>query len=354
MKILNGIAIAAVAVMLIVAAQPAQAACSGGVMGTKASATEFSGVWNAGTFTPEIYYTDILPYSYVAATPVFGNSPAVDFWALTTGDPAEGLGDDMGTYGTIMPVGATYPLAGPGLYWYEYGGYSVAGELFTGWGANDAIDGCIGNDPTRCSCVVFTDQALGTGMGDEGFAAVAAGVADSGENVFINQPGPSPGGDTNGHIRLEPMGPVAITGSVRELNKDVTLTLAFAYNPLAEYGTDCSCEPTMWMPHYQIVPRFSAPPSDRTRSLWTPTTAVPFGATQLTVPCGSEVDDYDVYVAGAYYWTTGFQTAVVGANSTRVECGATLADPDDQIRLERPGVTPRTRPTQEKQGKARR
>ena len=72
-------------------------------------------------------------------------------------------------------------------------------------------------------------------------------------------------------------------------------------------------------------------------------------ATTFTVPCGAT--DVDVYVAGAYRWATGFETAVVGANSTRVECGPNLANPADT--MIRPVTPQRPRPTQ-KQGKTRR
>lgn len=332
MRILNKIAFAALVVMLVATVQPVFAACVGtSVIGTAASGTVKSGIWNPAVFTPG-YYAGSLPFDYVPPwTPDF----EVSFWGLTTGDVTVGLGDDIGSF----DVGA-------GAYYTSYLAYIYAGEIATGFGVSPNIDGCIGNDPTLCNCVLLTDQANG-----EGYFASLADQVSATLNTDLDQPGPDPAGNAAGHIPMAPMGPAGITNTVRQLNLDVAITASFGFNPAGNFPKEgCDCEPTQWVPYYTTVSRGGPAPVDR-KSGWTAggnPVALGSDAT-FTVPCGAS--NVDVYVAGAYRWETGFETAVVGANSTRVECGPDIANPSDTVIQ---SVTPqRTRPTQ-KQGKSRR
>ena len=102
------------------------------------------------------------------------------------------------------------------------------------------------------------------------------------------------------------------------------------------YNKDgCDCAPTGYRILQQILPRGSMPPSDRSAG-WTDASGV-VPATQgttVTATCGAA--DQDVYLATELIFDSGFGTSIVSANSSRVECGTTLADPDDKPRTPRP------------------
>ena len=351
MRILTKIAITAIAVLFLAAAlAPAEAACGGNPLIKTAIGPipQASFIWSQGQWGP-VAPSYIAGYSprggYPVGPPPMTANTRLTFWALGTGDPIVGPGDDAGAYvfGPAQP--AYYPKT-PMLYLnYSYVGYGFyiynAGEIFTGWGANALIDGCVQtNPPGSCTCVLITDND-----GTNGYFAIASDDADAAWNFDLVQLG-NDGAGNFGPIILRPVPKPTIIHTARKGgSNDLDITVNVASVPSAVYpgrdGASCACGPVGYKVMQAIVARGTPPPPDRDVS-WTVMNAVG-GGTQPITPMGINATveslcgaaDQDVYIATELQFDSLFVAPMVSGDSTRIECGPNIADP----------VRPRFRPS---------
>jgi hypothetical protein len=347
MRILNRFALAAVAVLVLAAAlTPAQAACGGNpVIQTFAGPYGTSFIWTQNIFAPG-YYPGYPPFGNYYTKPW---TPAFEatFWALGTGDPAVGPGDDAGTW-TVPP----WPWAYYNPTYYGY--YYYAGSIFAGWGANAGIDGCLQNNPPgTCTCVLLTDED-----GTDGYFAITGNNASAGLWwTQLDQPGFDGAGNA-APIILWPMPRPVILNSVRQATTlDLCLTVTYPGSPPADHtlgtcGGSGACGPIGFQVVQMILPRGAVPPATRQAPAWTimtlcdgsPQPITPIGATvDVLSPCGAT--NSDVYLAILLYFDNippHFTSPVVSGNSVRIECGPQLAEPEEPRRF-RPGSQQQTR-----------
>lgn len=305
-----------------------------------------------------IYYgagTPPLTYSYASpgtAPPPLSAAASISFWRLGAGNTAIGVGTDNGVFDMAGAPG----IYGD-LYFYGYasgglltGGFWYAATINGGWNSA-GIDGCIG--AAACMCLLISDHD-----GTRGFWAVTGGQSNANFNTSINQGG-SDGNGNNVPIILATIDKPNITGSVRVANMDVDLTIKLAAPTAGDFTTDgCDCAPIGYKVLQQVLARGNMPPSDRSIAAWSEPSLAAGGAQGVTAfglgagdgvtvrsVCGAS--NKDVYLTTQLIFDSGFGTTVVSGNSARVECGPTLADPDDRPsrirpRSDRP-ATPRRR-----------
>lgn len=253
------------------------------------------------------------------------------FWHVGNGNPTVGLGNDSGS------------VAAFDTWVYVYSEYPAVIKF--GWN-EPGVDGCIDNplpaSPTaRCMAAVLTDV---DSEGAPVFAIMTA-AADAGLNYSFEQPSAAP-------INLAPLPKLSLLNTVRTgggTGVDATVSLAGLGLEDGLYlapGGDCTgvgAGGTNLVAGYrarrQNVPRGAAAPSDPDTSNWSDCGAgvTPVGQQALcSVPCGG---NQDTFISYSLVLDSGFELGVVGANSTRVECGATVADPDSRIRIRKPART---------------
>ena len=354
MRILNRIAIAAVLALFVAAAvTPAQAACGSAALVSTTDATgNKSFIWNEGVF--EATYCN----GYPGYAPAGYYSPPVtaaftaDFWALGTGNPTLGAGDDNGAWGADQWF-AYYAL--PTYSFYE------SAQIFTNWGAASAIDGCIFNSgPTgapdpgeECTCVLLLDQD-----GTDGYYAMVANSTDAISDSYLTQPG----NDCNnnaGSIILKAIPKPTISGATwRDPagggDGNVELSLVVSGDP-GNYNLDpavCGdCGPTAYKVMMFTTGRGLAAPITREVASWTEAPLVGGGAQPaLGTPLGTGLSvetacggDQDVYLATMLMFDSDYNAGYVSGDSTKVECGSTLADPVNLRPRLRPGTPPELR-----------
>jgi hypothetical protein len=332
MRILNKIAIAAVVVLVLVALTPVEAACGGNpLLKTRTGAyTSASFIWSAGQWDGSsyypYYYTGYPPNNYGGVPPLTANAQAT-FWALGTGNPATGPGDDAGVY--------TFP-ANPWIYYYSNTyGLNFAAEIFTGWGQG-GIDGCVQNNPVdSCTCLLITDDDGTSGY----FALLSAEGDETTWNFDLVQPGNDGAGNFN-PIILQRIPQPLIINSIHNLGQgDVELTVSMPLpsgpaDGIYQSGGSCACGPTGYKIMQQVVDHGAPPPSSRQSSAWTPMTLAgggPQGFTPMgdavTVGAVCGVGEFDTYIATLLQFDSGFVSPIVSNDSTRISC-STLAEPD--------------------------
>lgn len=285
------------------------------------------------------------------APPSVSGAATVSFWALGAGDPAVGPGTDNGGFDLV---------GYPGFYGAGYSsGPSYAGGLWYAATINGTweaagIDGCIGSG--NCMCLLISDHD-----GERGFWAVTGGQSDANFNTSINQGG-ADGNGNNLPIILATMPKPSITASTRAADGslDVEVTVKLPAPTGGDFTNDgCGCAPIGYRVLQQVLTSGSMPPTDRGVSVWSEPALAAGGAQGVTSfgvgagdagvtirsACGAS--DTDVYLTAQLVFDSGFATTVVSGNSSRVECGPNLADPDDRPsrirpRSDRP-ATPRRR-----------
>ena len=340
---------AAVLVVALSVSAPVGANCGTTAIISTITATGTTFVFNPTFAThPSFFYGPYGPavYSYDGANPAptpLSAAANITFWAVGTGDPAVGFGDDNGAYDII--AGGGFYFGGYTYSSYIPGGYLQAGVVNATW--EGGTDNCVGSN--NCMCVLFSDQD-----GDAGFFAIGGGSSDANVNTVINLGG-SDGNGNNEAIALVGIAAPSITGSTRDqgtfnVNLDVSAALPAGGNYVQN---GCACGPTGFKVLQSIVPRGNMPPSDRNNGAWTEptlgdgTSAQPVSGFSTTVnirsSCGTS--DTDVYLATSLQFDSGFGAAVVSGNSSRVECGPTVANPNDaNPSVDRPGRGDRGKP----------
>jgi hypothetical protein len=329
MKILTKVAFSAIALLvMVVVAQPAAASCGVPyVISNVEDADNYAsiytdGLWCGGGvsgYCPDDAMT-------AAASGVF--------WALGGGDAADGVGNDNGTW-----------LSENWLYGYYYPGYGFAPfTLFTAWDA-PGVDGCINltgglGSPGTCTCILLTDELNGVGK----FAAVSV-QTDAGGDSYLNRT------TGNAPIVLRDMPKPQILGSTRDpgtFNIVMNITVPPPASGLYEAAT-CGCAEAVSYKLYQaVVPRGDAPPASRDIAVggWSEMNLAgavpqPLGGTPAGTPVSVEslcgASNTDVFVTAQLVFDSGFATDVVSTNSTRVECGPNIAEPQPIRPKVRPG-----------------
>jgi hypothetical protein len=356
MRTLTKIAFAAVAALALAAMlMPAEAACGGNPLiktrvGASQTANAASFVFNPATFAASYFYSPtygVFPPFARYATPWSANATAM-FWAVGTGDPLLGPGDDSGTFN--FP---TYPWMYYAPTYYNptyYGNY--AGEIFLGWGNSEAIDGCLQtNEVGNCTCLLIEDNDGATGY----FAMASAYASPPAWNSDLIQPGNDPAGNFAG-ITLAPIPPPTILGAARKassLDLNITVTVPTLTTPAqgvhhSQGSSACACGPTGYKVMQAIVLRGAPAPTTRDVTAWSPMTLVAdldsdgFGDTQPFTSLGTSVAveslcgsaDQDVLITTQLEFDSGFTSSIVSGDATRIECGPNIAEP----------VRPRVRP----------
>lgn len=276
------------------------------------------------------YYSPVRTPGY---TPTYGTSSSVStdmvgsFWALGSGDPVIGDGNDNGTFPAVLNVGYGY-YAG----WVSVPvAYGYPATIVSQWAADPGIDNCIdaagpggscGNGAC-CMAILLSDQD----DSGAGYFTYLTAPSDIFSNYFFDQ---------TGDIDLVAIPKLNITGSSRQgaSGVDVSVTLD---GPGAGFYIDASCPVsiTSYQVWIQEVPRpGGSPPDSRAIGDWTPIGDVTSVGTETTVNATCS-GDADLYLAASLIVDDGFGTGHVGPNSTRVECGPTVADPEPRSRLPR-------------------
>ena len=354
MRILNRIAIAAVLALFVAAAvTPALAACgSAAVIGTTDQAGNKTFVWNGGVFTPNYYsgYPGYAPAMYPGGNPPVTAAFSSVFWAMGTGNPVVGAGDDNGGF-TDDNWFAYYALPAYGFY--------ESGQIFTNWGAAAVIDGCLSNsgpttDPDpglECTCMLLLDQD-----GTDGYYAMISNSTNAVSDTFYTQPG-SDGNGNSGPIVMAPIPSPTINGATwrdpgsgGDGNVEVNVTVAG--NPgdyILDPGVCGGCGPTGYKVMMLNTARGVPGPTTREASAWTEAPLVG-GGLQGETALGASVDvetvcggDEWVYLATMLTFDSGYTADYVSGDSTIVECGSTLADPVNLRPRVRPGTPPELR-----------
>jgi hypothetical protein len=295
--------------------------------------------------------------------PLISSNRQAFFWAAGSGNPAitsptPGAGNDSGVCSSAPDScndgesltsirGSGSPSVGcPGAGCYYYAGTIASGD----WGSQS--DGCPPTGPSDCTCLLVVDEHSNVGT-----VAFHATSADAGGNY------PFPDLIVSAAIP----GPV-INSSQRDLPNDevdvqATLNDFLTGNPLAysNGGPNCGSCATVSYKLYQTTgarPATNGGPTTRDTGApdagtgggpWTelllsngnpqPAAGTPLGSpVSVTVECGA--GEKNAWVAARLIVNSGYQTFVVGGDSTRVECGPNVNDGD----INDPQLQPRPRP----------
>lgn len=251
------------------------------------------------------------------------------FWAVGTGDPAVGPGNDNGSFEFL-------------------GGWAVNDDTYpmgfnSSW-AKAGVDNCVDAAPNKCMAILLTDN-VDTGNQVTGAFALLTNQPDSLGNYDFDQ---------GGHVTLQTVPGLRINGSARTgggTGVDIQLSSMSLAEVEGGLHLDSNCTgggsaAGDVLQGFQIFAREATrndppqPPSNDA-SEWTKVGGVnPFDGPDVTVsvPCNG---DNDVWVAAGIVFDSGFTNDVVAGHPTtdlgetlRVECGANLAEPDG-LRIER-------------------
>lgn len=299
----------AVAVLALVVVQPAHAAC-----GTSFLITQTGYVTGPSGTT----------YTY-DSQPAFSANGRGAFWSLGHGNPFYGLGNDNGAFGAQNWVqGIRSGVFANG--WYNY-----APIVGTNWAASALIDGCIGLDgPNACTCVLLMDENTLTA---EAVFTLGSALRDSAGNYTIQ-----------GNMEMHPVPAPVITGSTRN-GTGVDLRVMVAMPAAGSVNQDpmCNCLGGSTFDVYALeLPRGSPAPSARDIGagwLQISSSSTPLGTQSavgvVTSPCTTNPDgagDTDLWLAAVINFDPasagGFPNTYMSANSTMIECGVTLAEPE--------------------------
>lgn len=270
-------------------------------------------------------------YTFSFQGPAFTSAANAIFWRAGSGDTTDGLGDDSGTFGAI---------ANGNVYSYYYAAYYgwYAGDMFNLSWTLPGIDGCIfpGGVGTGfdCTCMLFSDQVNGSGQ----FALMGVQATATAQTEFVF-PGTDAAGQPGADVVFADIPAPTITGTTRLANNDVQVTLNVPMMTDGVYILDgCPCGPTGYKVLQQIVARGGAIDMNRDAALFEEV-SMPGGGAQPVTPLGSSVtvesacgaSDTDVYFVTQLYVDSGFATSTVSGNAVRMECGPTLANPNDAV-----------------------
>lgn len=285
---------------LVALVQPAEASC--GSPGPLASAGYI--------ITPNS------PYASGGSGPSVTANVGAFFWAVGSGNPDVGAGNDSGS---VIPLTTTYTT--PGILYSSYGAYPAS--IFVGW-EQAGVDGCVLLGANRCTAVFLTDQDPMTG--DPVFAILSD--EGSGTNAY-DYPG----------LTMAVAPKLAITGSSRAgtvvtLNvDDPDLSGGLHLDSAASCGGGLNGIIAGYRVCWIIQSSGGMPPSDFARGSWTCGDAEAFddSGASVSFDCGDA--DNDAYLTWTLDTDSGFTMPTVSQGSTRIECGSNIAEPEQRIRV---------------------
>ncbi len=273
------------------------------------------GDWNGDTFVDTYFFTHTTWDPYNPEVTWFNGA---SWWGFGTGNPTIGAGNDNGAWqsNNLGPSPGTQP--------WLYPGYPPSESKWFATGGTDGglTDGCPTGGPL---VMMVADQAAGVGY----FAVTIANESTS--NATGNIWDFSQTGVNQVEIAIPKP---RITASQR---LSATQTQVTVNNPLSDFQGGYYPETgvtqtagqviTGFKIYRQIVVRDAAAPVDRA-SGWTAATAATSMGTNATITLDCAVDS-DAYLALSVVFegATPFETPVVGPNSTKIQCGPTLAEP---------------------------
>lgn len=250
-------------------------------------------------------------------TPDGGYPTGGSFWSLGTGTAVAGTGNDNGSW--------TLGTPSPTTSWCKQytGGCYLSGT----WAGNGGIDGCIDGLITgggkENMVVQFSYEAGGQGY----YAAASASRNNAGAEFEFTGSGQN--------IVLQAIPKPSITGTTRTAPN---VQISVGSPNLGAFTTDGVLTAGQVIKQYrvykQVVPRAAAAPASRNRLTgWVAAGA----AVNLGSPFSySETDcatDKDIYLAASVVYDSGYESDAVSANSTKVQCGPTLAEPNPRFKL---------------------
>ena len=245
------------------------------------------------------------------------------FWAIGSGDPQVGQGNDNGSWPALQGSPGNF-----GLGWvYNESAYGYPAFILTNWNADPRIDGCVDDSPEICTAILLNDVLEGQGY----FAYLTA--AFNVDSFGYGQPGSLP-------ISLGPLPSAELLGVVPTGNE---LLAQVGLPPLDEgiyTSANCSAQaPVGFRLFGRAVARGApAPPSVDTANGWT---VVPGGASadggpiplgqvaSLQVECSVEPADF--YVVPQLVFDSGY-TSLLGPTGTPIPIdgsAACTAEPGD-------------------------
>lgn len=238
------------------------------------------------------------------------------FWSFGEGDETVGAGIDSGSFTGFL---------------YVYPGYSAL--ITSTWAADPGIDGCIDAantaiNPNKCMAVLVMDNSPATG---EGAFALITAAPDSLTNFNFDQ---------GQNITLTTLNKLNINASVRTgggTGVDVTVGGVSLTDIESGLWLDPACPANGGIAGYQVfaqeVPRDDPAPMSNNRNDWTAVgDVVPLGSpTTASLACSGDTDQY---VTAGIVFDSNYRNVWLSGNSTKINCGANLADPED-IEIER-------------------
>lgn len=249
------------------------------------------------------------------------------WWGLGIGDPAVGAGNDNGDYG------ADAWMIGP-----YTNGFNVTGGTDRG-----STDGC--PTPNDMILALSNTDAGGT----TAYYALSAALRDGARASEYDF---GAGGQDLAMVELPAL---TVTGSTRNADDSINVTVSWTPNGAAAfYPNDTTVTlgqvVTGWdIYKFEILgddARAGVVPTDRNTANWSRVGgAVGNDASTATVTVACDATANNAFLAIVPALDSGFTTAYVGSNSTRIECDPNLADPGDrQFKLIDRGTGDRIKP----------
>jgi hypothetical protein len=309
-KILMGIAVMLVASF---AMQGAQAACPGvPLLFTSASGIHVEG-WPSGGATC---------YTFGCYEPPFSANASGVFWKL-----GDGQTNFSGPWTSDNWLNSN-SYADLGTYFYFPGGL-----IATSWNESAAITGCVYDNPAagpggECTCFLLSD----TDASGNSYAAQMCAQMDGLGNTNFDLAGGAPI-----VLTKDLAGTPFILNTVRnQTTRNLDAIEVTVQAPASGVYGDVNCPgsgPASYKILGQLLPRGSAAPLPTTPG-WAPL-ALAGGGLQADVPFGNPVtlesmcgaSDTDLWLVSQVTFDSGFGTAFLSGNATRVECGINVANP---------------------------
>jgi hypothetical protein len=253
-----------------------------------------------------------------------------NFWILGEGDP-----DDFPTMGTDDGAPTTWGALENGIdiltggtgWVINYASEGFPGAVIAGtWAQDPRIDGCpdLLLESLTCHAMFLADE-----NGRDGFFAAMTERERSDGNYDFSRLEGLP-------LTLSFMPPPRITGSSRQ-GRDVSVAVGppLMEDIAAAFYLDSTCGPVLagYRLYLQVVPRGSPAPMVRERRAWQAATGpLPLDAApRIVVDCSSTARQ-DVFLAQTFVFESGFELPYVSRQSTRIECGPNLAEPQEPLR----------------------